>query len=93
MAALAAALDGLSQRIAKTENAMHQPPCRGLDIITTRIERLEDWRGRTDNEKKETRGRISNLAWSLITHILIAGLATFGTLLALGYKSWILQLQ
>lgn len=91
MAALAQALDGLTARISRLEDAMHTPPCRAVEALTTRVERVEQWQGRNDQDKKETRGRISNLAWSMISHVCIAALATLGTILVLGYKQWINQ--
>lgn len=91
IAALAGAVDNLTARVERLEEAIHAAPCRHLERLASRVEAIENWRGETLTISRETKGRFTNLFWVLVTNAATAGLATLGTLLALGYRTYINQ--
>lgn len=95
VAVLTASMDALGKRLDKVENqlskACHEPPCRSLSALVSRVESIERWRQREEDGKKALHGRFSNLFWQLVAYALTAGLGVLGTLLVLGGKSYFQQ--
>ena len=92
VAVLAASVADLGRRLDKVENqlskACHEPPCRSLSALVSRVESIERWRQREEDSKKALHGRFSNLFWQVVSYLTVGSLGVLGTLLALGFKIW-----
>lgn len=88
---LAGRVKSLEDRVSELERTVHSVPCRRLERLEDAVQHIDNWRHESMTISREAKGRFSNLFWAVVTNVAVSAVSVIGTLIALGYRTWIHQ--